>query len=141
MTKAGRRPNFEGKKYMFKKIVMTGAASLALMSAANAENPVNPAHVGVVKTKYCSSDGRDYFTQNGDGTFTISNFGSFEATAGRNGGRPDGNPVINTTINGFEVRFEWLSTERLEIEFWQEGQRAGQTRNNPAMATYIYTRC
>lgn len=51
----------------------------------------------------------------------------------RAGGRRDGNPTINGTVGGYEVRVEWLNRDQAKLQIWEAGKRAGQTQNNPAL--------
>lgn len=59
----------------------------------------------------------------------------FSERLARAGGRKDGNPTINfKQPDEDEVRFEFQPDGSIQFEFWEPGRRAGQSRNNPAMA-------
>lgn len=64
----------------------------------------------------------------------------FTERLARAGGRKDGNPTINfKQPDEDEVRFEFQPDGSIQFEFWEPGRRAGQTRNNPAMAKTMMT--
>lgn len=129
---------------MFGKTAMFGLLAIGAATTAQAENPVNPLHPPVVKATFCDQQSDARFIQNGDGTYSIADgdhVARFGGEIGRSGGRPDGNPAMNNTEGDHEYRVEWLSSERVQLEVWKKGQRAGARRNNPALATFLFYRC
>ena len=118
------------------RIVLTPEEVHGLISVTNSfEGKLDGVMAGeVVRFKVLSSTKFSYEYVKAGEVFT------FDGQIDRAGGRPDGNPTLNfKQPNQDEVRFEWQDSRTIQFEFWKAGKRAGQQRNNPAMAKTTLT--
>lgn len=118
------------------RIVLTPEEVHGLISVTNSfEGKLDGVMAGeVVRFKVLSPTKFSYEYVKAGEVFT------FDGQIDRAGGRPDGNPTLNfKQPNQDEVRFEWQDSRTIQFEFWKAGKRAGQQRNNPAMAKTTLT--
>ncbi|THD72585.1 hypothetical protein E7681_14245 [Thalassobius vesicularis] len=143
-----------GNKLSMMLSVVIAAAILVLAAPANAQVYLTEEEVQQITSKTNSFQGALDGVMEGEVVkFTIlgpDKFAYEYVKAGeriefterlaRAGGRKDGNPTVNfKQPDQDEVRFEFLPDGSIQFEFWEPGRRAGQTRNNPAMAKTILT--
>lgn len=113
------------------KVVLTPDEVQAITSVSNSfEGRLDGVMAGeVVRFKINSPTSFSYEYVNAGETFT------FDGELSRAGGNVKGNPTLNfKQPDQDEVRFEWLSKNTIQFEYWEPGKKAGQVRNNPAMA-------
>ena len=118
------------------RIVLTPEEVHGLISVTNSfEGKLDGVMAGeVVRFKVLSPTKFSYEYVKAGEVFT------FDGQIDRAGGRPNGNPTLNfKQPNQDEVRFEWQDSRTIQFEFWKAGKRAGQQRNNPAMAKTTLT--
>lgn len=118
------------------KVVLTPEEVAELTRATNSfEGTLDGVMAGeVVRFKILGPTSFAYDYVNAAETFT------FEGELARAGGAADGKPTLNfTQPDGDDVRFEWLDNNTIQFEYWEPGKKAGQTKNNPAMAKATLT--
>ena len=118
------------------RIVLTPEEVHGLISVTNSfEGKLDGVMAGeVVRFKVLSPTKFSYEYVKAGEVFT------FDGQIDRAGGRPNGNPTLNfKQPNQDEVRFEWQDSRTIQFEFWKAGKRAGQLKNNPAMAKTTLT--
>lgn len=118
------------------KVVLTPDEVQAITSVSNSfEGTLDGVMAGeVVRFKINSPTSFSYEYVNAGETF------SFDGELARAGGNVNGNPTLNfKQPDEDEVRFEWTSNNTIQFEYWEPGKKAGQTRNNPAMAKAMLT--
>ncbi len=118
------------------KVVLTPDEVQAITSVSNSfEGTLDGVMAGeVVRFKINSSTSFSYEYVNAGETFT------FDGELSRAGGNVKGNPTLNfKQPDQDEVRFEWISNNTIQFEYWEPGKKAGQIRNNPAMAKAMLT--
>lgn len=118
------------------KVVLTADEVHAITSVTNSfEGTLDGVMAGEVVRFKIVSPTRFYYEYVNAG----ENF-SFEGELARAGGSINGNPTLNfQQPDQDDVRFEWLDKTRIQFEFWEPGKKAGQVRNNPAMAKAVLT--
>ncbi len=118
------------------KVVLTAEEIQAITSVSNSfEGTLDGVMAGeVVRFKINSPTSFSYEYVNAGEAF------NFTGELARAGGNAKGNPTLNfKQPDQDEVRFEWLSKNQIQFEYWEPGKKAGQTRNNPAMAKTTLT--
>lgn len=118
------------------KVVLTPVEVQAITSVSNSfEGTLDGVMAGeIVRFKINSPTNFSYSYVNAGENFT------FDGELARAGGNVKGNPTLNfTQPDRDDVRFEWVGNNTIQFEYWEPGKKAGQTRNNPAMAKAMLT--
>ena len=118
------------------KVVLTADEVQAITSVSNSfEGALDGVMAGeVIRFRILSPTKFAYDFVNAGESYT------FDGELARAGGNVNGNPTLNfTQPDQDDVRFEWIEKNTIQFEYWEPGKKAGQTRNNPAMAKATLT--